>query len=246
MRVTSRETFKGYLEEIHRVFKQHQLIDVLREGDYRKKSAEHISHLRSKYNKNGQVDFQEDDLLHIAREARFAIANTIFLYEIGLAKFQITQSQYGPVGGLFTTELDNRFFYFVDDVFMRLYNFWNRVANFLNIFFQVERDSEKVYFSPLIDELATNVGTDQHFQSLQQFRNKDYKDIINRRRRKIVHRKCSTATYFETFSKNVQNPEELSRLQQERDELPQFFVVSYHRMIQGLDEMLALIKGNVK
>ncbi len=246
MRTTSRETFKRYLEEIHRIFKQQRLIDVVHEGNYFKKFAEHIGHLRPKYNKNGQVDFQEEDLLRIGREARFAIANALLLSEIGLVRFQITRSQYGPIGGLFETELDNRFFYFVDDVFMRLYNFWNRVANFLNIFFQAESDSEKVYFSPLMDKLATELAADRNFQSLLRFKEEQYKDTINRRRRQIVHRKCSTATYFESFLKNVQNPEELSRLQQERDELPDFFVGSYRRMIQGLDEMLALIRDNVK
>ena len=49
---------------------------------------------------------------------------------------------------------------------------------------------------------------------------------------------------------NVREParlrQEMSALQKERDELPEFFLASYRRMIQGLDEMLALIKGNVK
>lgn len=235
-----------YLQQIHIVFRRYNLIDVMGEGNYLNKFDDQIGHLRPKYNKNGEVDFQEEDLLYIVRETRFAVANTILLFEIGLAEFHISQSDYGPVGRFSGTEIDSRFFYFVDDVFMRLYNFWNRVANFLNIFFELEKDEDKVYFSPIMDKLAINVGADRNFQSLQKFRESEYKDIINKRRRKIVHRKSSSFTYFESFLKNIQKPEVLSKLQEDRDELPQFFITSYKRTIQGMDEMLALIKDNVK
>jgi hypothetical protein len=240
------DALKNYLEQIHFIFKQHGLINVIQNGHYLKKFSDDIGHLRPKYNKNGEVDFQQEDLLLIVHETRFAIANTLLLFEIGLTKFKISQSGYGPVGQFFSTEFDTRFFYFVDDVFMRLYNFWNRVANFINIFFQIETDPEKVYFAPMMDKMINCVKSDPNFQSLKIFRDIEFKDIINKKRKVVVHRESSSATYFKIFFKNVQNPQELSKLQQERDELPQFFVLSYKRMIQGIDEMLALIKDNVR
>lgn len=241
-----RKAVEDYLSQIHEIFKKYRLIDVIFDGHYVKRFADQIGHLRPQYNKNGEVDFQQDDLLYLARETRFSVANTILFFEYGLTKFEITNSHYGPVGGFFGREIDNRFFYFVDDVFMRLYNFWNRIANFLNIFFNIEADHEKVYFAPFIDGLANVVPDDSDFRRLKAFRDEDYKHIVNKRRRAIVHRKSSSATYFESFFRNVQNPDELSKLEQERDELPAFFVTSYGRMIQGIDETLAIVGANVK
>ncbi len=238
------EEVAGYLAQIHEVFKRYELTDPIKDGEYLKKFADEIGHLRQCFNKDGEVDFQEEDLLYIVRETRFSIANTILFFEAGLTTFQISRTQYGPVGHFFGTEVDSRFFYFVDDAFMRLYNFWNRVANFLNIFFQIEADAEKVYFAPLMDRLEPVVGTDPNYQKLKEFKNGEFKDIINRKRRAIVHRKCSSFTYFESFSRNIQKPDELSRLQGERDELVGFLVRSYHRTFQGLDEILVLIRDN--
>jgi hypothetical protein len=250
------EALKSYLEQIHIIFNRYSLINVIEEGHYPKKFADQVGHLRPQYNKNGQMDFQEEDLLLLVHETRFAIANTILLWETGLTPFILGRTDYGPFGQYFAKEVDTRFFFFVDDVFMRLYNFWNRIANFLNIFFQIEKNLENVYFASLMDKLFGRLQHDQAFGSLLKFKEAEYKDIINKRRRVVVHRESSSATYFISFLKSVGNlknlkeplklQEELSGLQKERDELPQFFVAQYQRMIQGTDEMLAIIKDNVK
>lgn len=238
------EELQGYLNKIHDVFKRYELPDPLEDGQWLKKFAEEIGYLRPRFNKDGEVDFQEQDLLYIVRETRFSVANIILFFEAGLTAFEISHTQYGPVGHFFGTEKDNRFFYFVDDAFMRLYNFWNRIANFLNIFFQIEADAEKVYFAPLIDRLKPIVATNPNYQKLKEFKDMEFKDIINKKRRVIVHRKCSSLTYFESFLRHVQKPDELSRLQTDRDELVDFFVKSYHRVFQGLDETLTLIRDS--
>jgi hypothetical protein len=241
-----REEVAGYLAQIHNIFKRYELTDPIKDGEYLKKFADEIGHLRPCFNKDGEVDFQEEDILYIVRETRFSIANTILFAEAGLTTFEISHTKYGPVGHFFGTQVDSRFFYFVDDVFMRLYNFWNRVANFLNIFFEIETNQEKVYFASLIDRLEAIKRTDPNFKKLKEFRDCDFKAIINRKRRTIVHRKCSSFMYFQSFIKNVQKPNELSKLQQERDELLGFFLASYRRMFQGIDEMLDLIRENIK
>ncbi len=240
------EALKSYLEQIHIIFKRYSLINVIEEGHYIKKFADQVGHLRPQYNKNGQMDFQEEDLLLLVHETRFAIANTILLWEAGLTPFILGRTDYGPFGQYFPKEVDTRFFFFVDDVFMRLYNFWNRIANFLNIFFQIEKNPKNVYFASLMDKLVSRLQHDQNFCSLLKFKEVEYRDIINKKRRVVVHRESSSATYFISFSEKFHNHDELLNLQQERDELPQFFVAQYQRMIQGLDEMLALIKGYVK
>jgi len=246
MVTTQSDALTNYLQEIHSIFKRYSLLDILNDGSYLKKFADQIEHLRPQYNKNGQIDFQQEDLLYMVRETRFAIANTILLWEIGLTPFILDQTEYGPLSQFFPKEVDSRFFFFVDDVFMRLYNFWNRIANFLNIFFQIEKNPENVYFASLMDKLVSQLQHDQNFCSLLKFKKAEYKDIINKKRRVVVHRESSSATYFISFMKKFQNHKEVLKLQQERDELPVFFVAQYKRMIQGLAEMLGLIKDNIK
>jgi len=251
--VDQKEAFEKYHEQIVSIYRRYNMIDVIHQGGYLTKFSNSVGHLRPKYNLNGQIDFQEQDLYNIVHETRFAIANTVLLSEIGLTPFLINHI-YDPVPLFSPTVVDIRFFYFIDDAFMRLYNFWNRVANFLNIFFQIETNPEKVLFPSLIEKLASRVGNDLNFKSLQEFKEKEYKDIINRKRRKVVHRESSSSTYFKSFldslAKNFKETsklqEQLRALQRERDELPPYFVTSYKRMIQGLDEMLALIRDNVK
>jgi hypothetical protein len=252
--VDQKEAFEKYREQIISIFRRYNLIHVTEEGDYRNKFSNHIGHLRPKYNLNGQIDFQQEDLYNIVHETRFAIANTILLYEIGLAPFEAVRYQGIIIPRFDSNIVDTRFFYFVDDAFMRLYNFWNRVANFLNIFFQIEKDPEKSYFTrDFLQKLSLKVGTDPNFQSIKLFQESEYKDIINRKRRKVVHRESSSTTYFIDFLNSLKNLKEqdkllyeLTELQKERDGYAIYFVASYQRMLKGLDEMLVLIKNNIK
>lgn len=254
MSTQQKEVFEKYREQIILIFRRYNLIHVTEEGDYPNKFSNHIGHLRPKYNLNGQIDFQEQDLYNIVHETRFAIANTILLYEIGLAPFEAIPYQGIIIPRFSSTIVDTRFFYFVDDAFMRLYNFWNRVANFLNIFFQIEKNPEKSYFKrEFLQKLSLKVGTDPNFQSINIFRESEYQDIINRKRRKVVHRESSSTTYFINFLDSLKNLKEqdkllyeLTELQKERDGYPIYFVASYQRMLKGLDEMLVLIKNNIK
>jgi hypothetical protein len=215
MSTDQKEAFEDYNGEIILICTQYNIIDLIHEGDYPTKFADCIGRLRPKYNLGGQIDFQEQDLYNIAHETRFAIANTILLFEVGLAPLEIP---YRP------TVVDIRFFYFVDDAFMRLYNFWNRVANFLNIFFQIEKDPRKLYFTrEFLENLSLKVGKDPSLQSIRVFEESEYSDIINKKRRTVVHRESSSLTYFRSFldcAMKVKGPEkqaqELYELQKER------------------------------
>ena len=253
MLTDQKEAFERYREQIISIFGRYNLIHLNEGWHFTNKFSNQIGHLRSKFNLNGQIDFQEQDLYNIAHETRFAIANTILLSEIGLTPFEEIPHQEVIIPGYFPEIVDTRYFYFVDDVFMRLYNFWNRIANFLNIFFRIETGSKKLYFSPeFFQALSLSVGTDSNFQSMKSFQESEYKDIINKKRRKVVHTESSSTTYFIDFLNSFKNIKEqdkflneVAELQKERDSYPNYFIASYQRMLKGLDEMLAIIKDNV-
>lgn len=239
------EEIQRYLNQIHRIFKKYKLTDIYNEDNFLLKFQKHTNHLRDKYNKNGEMDFLEDDLLRLVFETRFAIANVILYFEEGLTQFKTVKAANGPMGTFFPSEIDMRFFYFVDDVFMRFYNAWNRVANFLNIFW-INKKPDEVYFAPFMDELGKYVKHGPDYQSLKKFKETDYQTILNKNRRKIVHRISTSGQYFIDFIKHHTELSELMRKQSERDQLPHFFIQQYNRLLTGIEEMLGLIKNNVK
>lgn len=239
------EETKIYLDRIHRIFEKHRLADIYNEDNFLLKFQQYIGHLRDKYNQNGEMDFLEEDLLRLVFETRFAIANVILYFEEGITQFRTAETADGSIGTYFPSEIDTRFFYFVDDAFMRFYNAWNRVANFLNIFW-ANKEPDKVYFAPFIDELGRYVKHGPDYQSLKKFKDNDYQTILNKNRRKIVHRISTSGQYFIDFVRHHTEPSELIRKQNERDQLPHFFIQQYYRLLAGIEEMLRLIKNNVK
>lgn len=230
-----------YFRNIQDIFQKHGLQDPIYDLDYLKKFSDEIGHLRDNFNKNGELDFRENDLLQEVRNVRFAIANVILFFEAGLASFVFKQGIAVPN----YTEFDTRFFYFADDAFMRFYGAWNRIGNFLNLFFKVEADSEKVYFNSIIEKLVRRFSEDRELQSLLSFKNNEYQNLLNKKRREIVHRQATSSAYFEQHVRNISDRASPEALQAERDELPQFFINQYKRLLQGIDEMLSVIKNNI-
>lgn len=234
-----------YLNRIHQIFERYKLRDVINDGNFLLKFQMHTNHLRGKYNKNGEMDFLEEDLLGLVFETRFTIANVILYFEEGLTQFRAVKTANGPIGAYFPSGIDTGFFYFVDDAFMRFYNSWNRVANFLNIFW-INKEPDKVYFAPFIYELGRYVKHDPDYQSLKKFKDTDYQTILNKNRRKIVHRISTSGQYFIDFIRHYTKLSELIKKQKERGRLPDFFIWQYNHLLTGTEEMLRLIKNNVK
>lgn len=244
-----RQAVSNYLDEINDVYKLCG-IDKLDKADVENKLLE-IGLLRDKYKQNGRVDFTIEEVAQAIEQLKFAISNLILFFNTGLTDFEFQQTEYGPRGffeGRGLTRRDQAFFYFVDDTFERLYGFWNRIAYFLNIFFKLipETEERKILFPIIIDKLSKidSVNCDKSFQCLKKFKDNEYTKF-NQKREKIVHKEYSSSTYFIEAIKNIPNINELRHLQQERDDLPNFFLVNFERAIQGIDEVVSLVKNNI-
>lgn len=251
--MNSRETSQAvsdYFEQLRNIYKLCK-IDEIKEVNVESKFFDSIGSLRNKFNQNGRMDYQAMEIARTIHHLKFAIGNLFLCFTIGLTDFKRVNNSYGPIGlpqeGRWTP-VDMMFFYFVDNVFEHLYGFWNRIAHFLNIFFSVELIERKVLFPHMIDQLDSKVkklNSDSNFQSLKKFKDTDYKNF-NAKRATIVHKQCSWTTYFTETSKNLKNLCRLADLQRERDELPGFFLENFKRAIQGIDEMVTLIRDNIK
>lgn len=207
--------------------------------------------MKNKFNQNGRVDFTIEEIAQAIEQLKFAISNLILFFNTRLTDFEFQQTEYGPIGlfersGL--TRRDQAFFYFVDDAFERLYGFWNRIAYFLNIFFELipETEERKILFPIIIDKLSSigKVKADRNFRSIKEFRENEYRRF-NESRVKIVHKEYSSSTYFQMALKNVANIEELKNLRNERNKLPDFFLENFERAMKGIDEVVSLVKNNI-
>ncbi len=213
----------------------------------RAKFHDSIGDLRDKgrydFNEDGEVDYQVEDLITLVSEIRYSVSRVDTFFRQGLSTFGKTPS--GCSGTYFPTQTDQMFFYYVDDAFMRIYNAWNRIGNLLNTFFPVRK--RNVYFTNVMDSLAENpdLNKNTNFRSLLDFRSCGYKEF-NSKRNEIVHNTSSSAEYFSEFVNQNTDAQALARIQEERDSLPQFLEDQYCRLLKGIDEMLEVIKKNVK
>ncbi|KPK76942.1 MAG: hypothetical protein AMJ89_03290 [candidate division Zixibacteria bacterium SM23_73] len=244
------QAVSDYYEQLRNVYKLCKM-DEIKEVDVESKFFDSIGSLRNKFNQNGRMDYQAMEIARTIHHLKFAIGNLTLCFTIGLTDFESVKTPHGPVGlpqGGRWTPVDMMFFYFVDNAFEHLYGFWNRSAHFLNIFFNVEPIERKVLFPSIIGQLASKVkklNSDLNFQSLKEFRDTDYSNF-NAKRARIVHKQCSWSTYFIETSKNLKNLCRLADLQSERDKLPGFFLDNFKRAKQGIDEIVGLIRDNVK
>lgn len=242
--MTWKDFVLGYFKQIDQVIVQYGLDRITGQDIFRK--THQLSHLRDKFNAKGELFFTQTEIDTAIMHTRFAIANVLLFFDAGLSNFKYQKTQYGIVAKMRTRNLiDSRFFFFVDDTFMRLYGYWNRIANLLNLFFEVEKDEAKVYFPQVIEQLPPDVHADRNYKSLITFKDSDYKKM-NNKRRKIVHRFSSSRSYFSYWHKHITDEKKLKKLQKERDELPDYFLKCYNRMIQGLNETVDLINFNIQ
>lgn len=201
-----------------------------------------IDHLRDTdkypFNANGEIDYQKEDLINILLELRHSISRVYEYYEIGLTQ-PVASSLYSP------TADDMLFFYYVDDSFMRLYSAWNRIANLLSWLFRITKRGEKVYFDRTIEKLRKIVGEDDAFKRLLAYKDGDYKDIINRRRKEVVHNITSWSTYFKQIVESHSDEEAIRELTDDRNSIPGFLGESYKSLVEGIYRVLDLVSMHV-
>jgi hypothetical protein len=204
---------------------------------------EKIGHLRDKtqysFNINGEIDYQKEDIISLITELRHSVSNVIFYHEEGLSQPR-AHFTFSP------TQNDMLFFYFVDDSFMRLYNIWNRMANLINWFFKLVNEEANVYFINIIDKLGKVAIEDESYKRLLEYRDNEYRETLNKRRKGIVHRATSWNTYYKHLVERCSASEKIEDLILERDALPPFLISSYSRLIGGVYEMLDVIRNNIK
>ncbi|XOU94451.1 MAG: Cthe_2314 family HEPN domain-containing protein [Candidatus Kerfeldbacteria bacterium] len=192
-----------------------------------------INYLKNKFNKEGQVDYIWDDLLLCIDGLRYSIASVLFYKKLGLTPI---------VAGYNPSNIDWLFCFFLDDGYSRLYSTWNRVGNFLNVFFEEIKNDKNIYFDKVIDKINKDCYGNNYYFKLKKFRDKEYKIIINPYRNEIIHNQTSYYAIIKNLVEKSDESEILEKQQKDRDEKPQFLAEQYQFLYNSLENIINLVK----
>lgn len=139
------------------------------------------SAVRAKVNKVGEFDYTENDIYITSGEIKFCLAN-IFLFKD-------------------TAQPET--FFFLGTCFEKLYNFWDRIGDLLNLCFQLNIAPRRIYFGGVIPELKKSKGnTSPSFNWLDDFSQNEYPNF-NKERINIVHNRHMTTNTLANGIRNV-------------------------------------------
>lgn len=178
-----------------------------------------------------------DDLISsISQDIKFSLGNVYLYKELGINNFlneYITTPQGETIFTYRQTLGDRRFFFYVSVCFEKLYNFWDRIGDLLSLALDLKIEPKEIYFPRVIKEIEKLNSQSVNFKFLKEFSEKEYQDILNRIRKLIVHYRQKDTYFRFAWLKNLGNKEAITRLQEEKNKLPNLL----------RDQMILTIKG---
>ncbi|MCK5122538.1 MAG: hypothetical protein KAQ87_00050 [Candidatus Pacebacteria bacterium] len=210
--------------------------------------ASTISETRKKFNNKGDFDLLIHDLIYsVPSDIKFSLSN-VFLYSKYANNFLkeiVRCSDKTQLSTYFKKREDKRFFYYVNSTFEKLYNFWDRIGDLLELSFNINLPEKSIYFPKVINELNKRQLESNNFSWLKDFKNGDYKNYLNKYRIKIVHyRQQDTYFFFEWLNSMPKSNhlEIIAKLQEEKDRIPVLLKKQLNNTNQGFENTIRLIK----
>jgi len=159
--------------------------------------------------------------------------NEAFKHEDGLVVFTYSQ-----------TLEDKRYLYFVGITLEKLYSFWDRIGDLINIACSLGFPEDSVYFANVIDRLYKLHSTSPNAQWLKDFKDSDYTKL-NQKRKLVVHHRGLYSHFLKAHLQGMAHNEPLQywkELQKEKDEYPEFLKNQLKQTIIGFEKMVLLFK----
>ena len=210
--------------------------------------ASTISKTREEFNEKDKFDLLIHDLIHsVPSDIKFSLSS-VFLYSKYANNFveEIVRYNDGTrYPTYFKKREDKRFFYYVNSTFEKLYNFWDRIGDLLELSFNINLPEKSIYFPKVIDELNRRQLKSNNFSWLKDSKNNDYKNYLNKYRIKIVHYIQQDTYFFFEWLNNMSKSDRLEiikKLQKEKDELPILLKKQLDNTNQGFENTIRLIK----
>jgi len=243
---------REYQQKLNDVYHKEKLVclsdwDLVKFND--KNSLQFISDncsaTRNKVNSEGIFDAIVDDLISsISQDIKFSLGNIYLYKELGINNF-LNEHTTTPQGEtIFTyrqTLGDRRFFFYVSVCFEKLYNFWDRIGDLLSLSLDLKIEPKEIYFSKVIKEIKKLNSQSVNFKFLKKFSESEYQDILNRIRKLIVHYRQKDTYFRFEWLKNLGNKEAITKLQEEKDKLPNLLKSQMSLTMKGFESAVLLI-----
>ena len=243
---------REYQQKLNDVYHKEKLVclsdwDLVKFND--KNSLQFISDncsaTRNKVNSEGIFDAIVDDLISsISQDIKFSLGNIYLYKELGINNF-LNEHTTTPQGEtIFTyrqTLGDRRFFFYVSVCFEKLYNFWDRIGDLLSLSLDLKIEPKEIYFPKVIKEIEKLNSQSVNLKFLKEFSESEYQDILNRIRKLIVHYRQKDTYFRFEWLKNLGNKEAITKLQEEKDKLPNLLKSQMSLTMKGFESAVLLI-----
>lgn len=246
------EFIEKYQEKLREIYQREKLI-CLSDHEIVKfdnKNAmqflqDNCSKIRNIVNKNGIFDEIENDIiLSISHDIKFSLGNIYLYKELKINNF-LTEKRVLPNGRTTTTYHstlgERQFLFYVSVCFEKLYNFWDRIGDLIELCFQLNIGTRNIYFQAVIDKIKETHSQSNNFRTLKEFLDNDYKSILNKKRKLIVHHRQEDTYFRFEWARKRSDEEAMEKLQKEKDERPELLKKQMQLTISGFEAAVRLI-----
>lgn len=144
----------------------------------------------------------------------------------------------------FQNMYDSLYSMYASFCYEKLYNFWDRIGDKLAVKFPEEFNKQRnITFTYVIEKIKEIEPEDSNINWLYDFRNSDFKEF-NDRRRKVVHYEQVETKYMELILDNVFEMDKIEEIYNEKASLPSFFKKHIEFTNEGIVNTYKFIKNN--
>lgn len=143
----------------------------------------------------------------------------------------------------FHTFYDKQYYFIASQTIQLLYNFWDKIGDLINLFFEKINKDKNIYFPDVINKIPEECKN-ENYNWLSAFKDHEYKDL-NKKRKQIVHYKGLESSAMNKVISNLSNREELEILQKEKMDLIPYLIDHCEKTLLGFEQALKLIEIKV-
>lgn len=195
---------------------------------------------------NGSNDFDwiMDDLINDASsEVAFSLKNA-YLYQPGINNFTQMESIAGQQFPIYRQTLeDKRYLYFCGVALEKIYAFWDRIGDILNVTFNLGFPVDRVFFDRVINRLVEKGVVSGNLDWLRDFKDGTYQ-AFGARRHEVVHHRGLQSYFRKQHILGVSQKAGLEyweKLQREKQEYAEYLNDQRSLTIEGFSKTVYLI-----
>lgn len=196
------------------------------------------------YSTKSKPNFFEDfnDLEYISEDITSNVSYLI-LYKPYVQDFLENPQQVegGILYTYFHSFYDKQYYFLASQAVQLLYNFWDKIGDLINLFFEQIGKDKNIYFPDVINKIPEEYKN-ENYDWLKAFKDNEYKEL-NEKRKQVVHYKGLESNAMNQVISNVHKREELEKLQKEKMDLVPYLINHCEKTLIGFEHALKLIES---